>query len=76
MLELPRQHVVSLPSYENTSVSAFSPPSHSHCLYRNITSIVLPVWNILIQQILNALLLQMAQGHSNYNGDHPGPSSV
>ena len=116
MLELPRQHVVSLPSYENTTVSAFSlclfvsqyyqycslslslsvsqyyqycslslslsvSQYYQYCslslsLYRNITSTVLPVWNILIQQVLNALLLQMAQGHFNYNGDHPGPGSV
>jgi hypothetical protein len=75
MLELPRQHVACLPSYENTTGSPFS-LSLFLCLYRNITSIVLPVWNILIEEVLNVLLLQMAQGHSNYNGDHPGPSSV
>ena len=69
MLELPRQHVVlmkTLPSLLSLSL----------CLYRYITIIVLPVWNILIQQVLNALLLQMAQGHSNCNGDHLGPSSM
>ena len=71
MLDLPRHHVVSFLSYENTSECALS-----LCLYRSVTSIVLAVWNILIQRVLNAQLLQMVAGRSCYNGDHPVPNGV